>query len=180
MKNYDNRYLPTYAPDAVQYMRDELTEVGFEEIATTEKADQVLTQGKNEVVLLVINSVCGCAAGSVRPGVALALQHRLIPDHLVTAFAGQDKQVVEYIRQSYLTNFLPSSPCIALFKNGHMIHILERKDLVNYDPEEISSILTALFDKHCNRVGPSVNPDKYNNLAFTVMCSTTIPKFEIN
>ena len=180
MNKYDNRYLPTYAPDAVQYMRDELTEVGFEKITSIEEADQVLTQQKDQVVLLVINSVCGCAAGSVRPGVALALQHHLIPDYLVTTFAGQDKQVVEYIRQKYLTNFIPSSPCIALFKNGQMLHILERKDLVNLDPEEISHILTALFDKSCFRIGPSVEPEKYNSLGFTVMCSTNIPKFESN
>lgn len=180
MNKIESRYLPTYDPDSVQYMRDELTDIGFVEMMTLETIDKALNTSDNQVTLLLINSVCGCAAGSARPGVALALQHQRIPDRLVTAFAGQDKQAVEYIRQRYLGDYLPSSPCIAMFKNGELIEVLERKDLVNREPEQISDILTGIFDSHCTRPGPSIDPKIYDNLNFTVMCSSNLPRFEDN
>jgi putative YphP/YqiW family bacilliredoxin len=177
MSDFNNRFMPTYEPEAVQYMRDELTDVGFEEVVTVDEVDFALNQQDDQVVLLVINSVCGCAAGGARPGVALALHNDLIPDRLVTAFAGQDKQAIEYIRQRYLSDFVPSSPSIVLFKNSEMINILERKDLVNLEPERIADILSEFFNKTCRKPGPSINRELYDSLGFTIMCSSNIPKF---
>ena len=97
MDKFEIQYQPTYDPEAVQYMRDELTAVGFQELLTLEDVDEVLLNQPDKSVLLVVNSVCGCAAGSARPGVALALQHQVIPDKLVTVFAGMEKKAVEYV-----------------------------------------------------------------------------------
>lgn len=178
--NIDPRYLPSYDPDSVQYMRDELIEVGFEEALTPDDVDNYLAQNDDQTVLLVINSVCGCAAGSARPGVALALQNERIPDRLVTSFAGQDKMAVEYIRQRFLSDYVPSSPCVVLFRNGEVLHILQRKDLVHKDPEEISDLLIEAFDKYCQRPGPSVDREHYDQLSFTIQCSSNLPKFNSN
>jgi hypothetical protein len=109
-------------------MREELTRIGFEELSTPEEVDRVLGR-KDGTVLVVVNSVCGCAAGKARPGVALALRRRVVPDHLATVFAG--------------------SPQIALFKGGDLVHLLERKDIEGCDAEEIAADLAAAFDHHC-------------------------------
>ena len=180
MDKFETQYRPNYDPAAVQHMRDELTDVGFQEMFTLDDVDRELLNRPDESVLLVVNSVCGCAAGSARPGVALALQHHTIPDHLVTVFAGMDKKVVEYIRQRFLSQFHPSSPCFALFRNGEIEFMMERKDIVNKSPEEISSILTTLFDQKCKGKGPSISPDKYQQLNNVVMCSSNIPKYQEN
>ena len=174
----DPRYRPTYDPAAVQYMRDELTAVGFEELLTPEAIDRVLDTQNNEYVLLVINSVCGCAAGGVRPGVAYALQHSVIPDRLVTSFAGMDKLAVEYLRHKYLSRFTPSSPNISLFQNGKLLFHMQRKDLVDKAPEEIGEILRQLFDHFCTRPGPSIPPEKYDALEYTIVCSSHLPKYQ--
>ncbi len=178
MNNFDLRYRPNYDPASVQYMRDELTAVGFNELFDLDTVDDALLKNNDETVLLVVNSVCGCAAGSARPGVALALQHQVIPEHLVSVFAGMDKRPVEYVRQRFLNSFVPSSPCIALFKNGEIDFILERKDIVNKSPEEISDILTGVFDDKCNRSGPSVDPEIYDQLEYTIQCSSKLPKYQ--
>ena len=140
MNYYDLKYRPNYDPEAVQYMRDELIDVGFSELLTLEDIDKTILQENNKTVFLVINSVCGCAAGSARPGVSLALQHTTIPDELVSVFAGMDKKAVEYLRQRFLSDFIPSSPTFVLFKNGKIEFIMERKDIVNKDQEIIADI----------------------------------------
>ena len=180
MDNYDIQYRPNYDPAAVQYMREELTHVGFKELLTSDQVDESLLQNNDESVFLVVNSVCGCAAGSARPGIALALQHHIIPEHLVCTFAGMDKKPLEYIRQRFLSNYVPSSPCFALFRNGEIEFIMERKDLVNKSPEEIAEILTKVFDQKCKRPGPSISPEKYNTLDNVVMCSSNIPRYQGN
>ncbi len=180
MENIDIRYRPNYDPASVQYMRDELKAVGFSEILSLEDVDQAILREDDDTVLLVVNSVCGCAAGGARPGVAMALQHRVIPDHLVTVFAGMEKKPVEYIRQRFLVDFVPSSPVIALFRKGELQFILERKDLVNKSPEEISDILRAGFDKTCRKQGPSVDPETYDRLEYTIQCSSNLPRFGEN
>ncbi|GAB4335207.1 MAG: BrxA/BrxB family bacilliredoxin [Calditrichia bacterium] len=177
MDRYEAQYAPTYEPESVQYMRDELTDVGFVELKGLDAVDAAILREDEDAVLLVINSVCGCAAGGARPGVALALQHHVIPEHLVTVFAGQDKREVEYIRQRFLTDYMPSSPCIVLFKKGAIVFIMERKDILNKEPEEIADILTEQFEKYAKRQGPSVSPDQYNQLSYTVQCSSNIPKY---
>jgi putative YphP/YqiW family bacilliredoxin len=178
MDNHDIRYRPNYDPAAIKYMRDELTQVGFRELLTLEAVDEALLETEDEAVFLVINSVCGCAAGSARPGVALALQHHTIPEHLVCTFAGMDKKPLEYIRQRFLSDYLPSSPCFALFRNGEIGFIMERKDLVNKSPEEIAEILTKIFEQKCTRSGPSISPEKYSRLDNVVMCSSNIPRYQ--
>ncbi len=180
MDKYEIHYRPNYDPAAVQYMRDELTAVGFKELLNIEQVDHVLLEHPDQTVLLVVNSVCGCAAGSARPGVALALQHKVIPDHLVTVFAGMDKKVVEYVRQKFLTNYIPSSPLFAIFRNGHVEYIMERKDLVNKTPEQIAEKLTSVFDQICSRSGPSISPERYAQLTNVVQCSSQLPKFQDN
>jgi putative YphP/YqiW family bacilliredoxin len=178
MENTDLRYMPTYDPDSVQYMRDELIDVGFEELYSLEDVDKALLQQNDEIVLMMINSVCGCAAGSARPGVALALQHWVIPDQLAAVFAGQDKMAVEYVRQRFLSEYMPSSPCIAIYKNGELQFLMQRKDLVHKSPEEISEILTQVFDQLCSRPGPSISPEAYDRLEYTVQCSSNIPRYQ--
>src|SRR4030066_1181608 len=110
---------PMYDQDAVQPMRDELIAVGFKELLTVKDVDEALLVNDNKTTLVMINSVCGCAAGSARPGISLALQHTTIPDKLYTGFAGMEREAVDRIRQ-YITNFPSSSPSIALFKNGEL------------------------------------------------------------
>ncbi len=178
MDKFEIKYRPNYDPQAVQYMRDELTDVGFVECLTLEDADRFLLERGDETVLLVINSVCGCAAGSARPGVAMALQHKVIPDHLVTVFAGMEKKVVEYVRQRFLSDFMPSSPLFAIFRNGSPEFVMQRKDIVNKSPEEISQILIGIFDRMCRKAGPSISPEKFAKLENIVMCSSNLPKYQ--
>src|SRR5687768_9277720 len=101
--------MPMYDEDAVQPMRDELLAYGFEEARTPEEVDKAIRESQG-TVLMVVNSVCGCAAGSARPGVGAALQNKIIPDKLVTVFAGQDREAVEQLRQVHLKEYPPSSP----------------------------------------------------------------------
>ncbi|MFZ0392035.1 MAG: BrxA/BrxB family bacilliredoxin [Calditrichia bacterium] len=178
MKNIDLRYMPTYDPASVQYMRDELKSVGFSELLSLEDVDKALLNNSGETALLVVNSVCGCAAGGARPGVAHALQHSTIPEHLVTVFAGMEKRAVEYVRQRFLSDYVPSSPVIALIKNGEVVFIMERKDLVEKEPEQIGEILREQFDKFCKRQGPSISPEEYDQLSFTIQCSSNLPRYE--
>jgi len=181
MQNYiDPRYAPKYDPEAVQYMRDELIEVGFEEALTLEDIDRHLIENSDETVLFVINSVCGCSAGTARPGIAMALQHHCIPDRLVTSFAGQDRMAVEYLRQRFLSNYMPSSPCIALFRGGELLYFLQRKDIVDREATEIARMLIGSFEKYCHRRGPSMEPEKFEQLTFVRKCSSELPKYSEN
>ncbi|MBN2366226.1 MAG: BrxA/BrxB family bacilliredoxin [Calditrichaeota bacterium] len=178
MDKFDIQYRPNYDPHSVQYMRDELTAVGFSECLTLDDIDRALLKSTDETVLLVINSVCGCAAGSARPGVAMALQHRVIPDRLVTVFAGMEKKTVEYLRQRFLSDFLPSSPLFAIFRSGQAEFVMQRKDIVNKSPEEIAGLLTTVFDRMCSKAGPSISPEEFSKLENIAMCSSNIPKYQ--
>jgi putative YphP/YqiW family bacilliredoxin len=137
-----------YDPRLVQPMRDELTRLGFQELRTPDEVDDAVTT-KDQTVLLVVNSVCGCAAGKARPGVALALQHGARPDRLMTVFAGMDVEATERAR-AYFEGYPPSSPQIALLKNGRLLHMLERKDIEGRDAPEIASDLAAAFETFCS------------------------------
>jgi len=136
-----------YDPLLVQPMRDELTRVGFKELQTPADIDAALTATGS--TLLVINSVCGCAAGTARPGIAQSLRHKNIPDHLVTVFAGQDKEATAYVRETYLKNVPPSSPSIALFRDGALIGVVHRHMIEGRFPEAISQMLTQAYDEFC-------------------------------
>lgn len=134
----------------VQGMRDELTRIGFTELRTPEEVDQALQgEGAKGTTLLVINSVCGCAAGLARPAVALSLKHEKVPDHLYTVFAGQDKEATERAR-SYFPEQPPSSPSFALLKDGKLVHMIHRHEIENVPLEEIAANLTRAYDKYCD------------------------------
>lgn len=165
---------PIYDPFAVQPMRDELTWVGFEELLTPEDVDRAVRETKG-TLLVVINSVCGCAAGSARPGVALALQHKIIPDRLTTVFAGQEREATARVRE-YLVGYPPSSPSMAILKDGKVLFMLERYQIEGRAPEQIAQALTQAFDQFCTRPGPSVSPEKYAELVHAKACGSQIPR----
>jgi putative YphP/YqiW family bacilliredoxin len=138
-----------YDPRLVQPMREELTRIGFQELRTPESVDQALA-AKDQTVLLVVNSVCGCAAGKARPGVALALARGHRPDVLTTVFAGMDLEATTRARE-YFEGYPPSSPQIALLKNGRLLHMMERKDIEGRDAPAIAQDLVAAFDTFCGQ-----------------------------
>jgi putative YphP/YqiW family bacilliredoxin len=136
-------------PDVmVQGMRDELTRVGFRELRTPEEVDAALKNEKR-TALVVVNSVCGCAAGRARPAIARALANAARPELLLTVFAGQDREATERAR-SYFTGYAPSSPSIALLRDGKVAFMLERHDIENRDPYSIARDLTQAFDQFCS------------------------------
>lgn len=136
-----------YMRDMIQPMRDELTRLGIKELRTPEEVVENFEQAKG-TALVVVNSVCGCAAGQCRPGVAKALQHDVKPDHLFTVFAGQDKEATAKARE-YFAPYPPSSPSIALLKDGELVHMIERHQIENRSADEIAADLTRAFDAHC-------------------------------
>jgi len=169
---------PLYDPVAVQPMRDELLYVGFEELNTPDKLEEKLDSITSGSTLVVINSVCGCAAGSARPGVTLALQHKTIPGNLYTVFAGQDRDSIDLLRSKYLAAFPPSSPSVALFKDGEVVHMMHRYQIEGRGPQEIADDLIKAFDKHCDRQGPAISQEAYAKLVHARACGSKIPLHE--
>ena len=168
---------PMYDPEAVQPMRDELIAVGFTELLTPEEVDKAINVKDDKTVLVMINSVCGCAAGSARPGVSLALQHTVIPDKLYTGFAGMEREAVDKIRH-YVTNFPPSSPSVALFKNGEIIYFMQRYDIEGRNKVEIAEKLKEDFNEVCTKKGPSISPEDFAKVEYAKMCGSKIPLFK--
>lgn len=138
-----------YPEIMIRPMREELVRLGFEELKAPEQVDATL-QNNEGTVMVVVNSICGCAAGKARPGVALALQHDTRPDKLVTVFAGADIEATERAR-SYFTGYGPSSPSIAIIKDGQLVHMMERHQIEGRDASQIANELTLAFDKYCSR-----------------------------
>lgn len=136
-----------YPEELVTPMREELTMVGFKELKTAEDVDKVF-ENKEGTILMVINSVCGCAAGNARPGVKMALENAKKPDILTTVFAGQDLEATQRARQ-YTVPYPPSSPSIALFKDGKLVDFIERHMIEGRPAELISQHLVVQFDQHC-------------------------------
>lgn len=136
-----------YNPALVKPMREELTKLGVVELTNVEDVDKALKDEKDPV-LVVVNSVCGCAAGACRPAVALALQHDKVPTKLTTVFAGQDKEATERAR-SYFLGMPPSSPAIVLMKEGHVATMFHRHDIEGRTAEQIAQDLKNAFDEHC-------------------------------
>jgi putative YphP/YqiW family bacilliredoxin len=133
-------------------MRAELTRLGIHESRTAAEVEQaVQTPG---TVMIVVNSVCGCAAGKARPGIALALQHARRPDLVTTVFAGADLEATERAR-ALLAPYPPSSPSIGLLRDGALVFMLERRDIENRDAASIAARLTAAFDEHCTELTPA-------------------------
>ena len=137
-----------YPAELVAPMRGELTQVGFQELLTPEQVDTVLTNTKG-TALVVVNSVCGCAARMARPGVKIALeQSAKKPEKLTTVFAGVDRESTERARE-YMLPYPPSSPSIALFKDGKLVHFLERHHIEGRPAELIAENLKAAFNQYC-------------------------------
>ena len=130
----------------VQPMKDELTAVGFEQLETPEEVDAAMN--RKGTTLVVVNSVCGCAAGSARPSVKAAIRHSVKPDHLVTVFAGQDIEAVQRVRE-FLKDQPPSSPAIAMLKDGELIAMIHRHQIESYPASAITDALTGAFEKFC-------------------------------
>lgn len=128
-------------------MRQELVRIGFKELRTPEEVDAEL-EHQQGTTLVMVNSICGCAAGRARPGVALAIQHEPRPRHLTTVFAGQDRPATERAR-SYFAGEPPSSPQIALFKDGRMVFMMQRREIEGRDAPEIAERLREAFDRYC-------------------------------
>lgn len=136
-----------YPIEIVAPMKEELTENGFDELVTVEEVDTVLRQPGS--TLVVINSVCGCSAGSARPGVLMAVANSPSrPDRLTTSFAGYDMEAVRKIRE-HLLPYPPSSPAIALFKDGKLVHMIERHQIEGRPAQLIAGNLMAAFEEHC-------------------------------
>ena len=136
-----------YPEQMVTPMRQDLSQVGFKELRTSEEVGALLGTEKG-TVLVVINSVCGCAAGNARPGVKAAIKNDKKPDYITTVFAGVDSEAVAKARE-YMAPFPHSSPCIALFKGGEVVHMLERHHIEGSTSEAIASNLMAAFDELC-------------------------------
>ena len=139
-----------YPEIMIRPMREELTRLGFEELRTPETVDETI-QNTEGTVMVVVNSICGCAAGKARPGVALALQHSVRPDKVATVFAGADIEATERAR-SYFTGYQPSSPSVALLKDGKLVYMMERYQIEGKGPSQIAQELTRAFDEHCSKV----------------------------
>lgn len=137
-----------YPDFLTQPMREELTRIGFQELKTAGDVDRTVKDSKG-VVMVVVNSVCGCAAGRARPGIADAMHHSAKPDVLTTVFAGADHEATERARQ-YFAGYPPSSPSVALLKDGQLLYMMERKNIEIRSAEEISQELRAAFDKFCS------------------------------
>lgn len=169
---------PIYDPEQVRPMWEELANVGVRPLTTPEDVDEVLSK-ESGTALCVVNSVCGCAAGGARPGVTLALQGDVIPDELVTVFAGMDQEAVARARE-HMEGIAPSSPCIALFQNGKPVHVLERRHIERMSAMDIANNLTQAFQQVCERKGPSVPPEVFNSNQHVDTCGSTISPYEGN
>jgi putative YphP/YqiW family bacilliredoxin len=136
-----------YPDFLTQPMREELTRIGFRELKSAAEVDDAVTRSKG-VVMVVVNSVCGCAAGRARPGIAQALEHATRPDVLTTVFAGADDEATRRARE-YFKGYAPSSPSVALLKEGKLLYMMERKNIEIRTADDIADELKAAFDKFC-------------------------------
>jgi putative YphP/YqiW family bacilliredoxin len=137
-----------YPEIMIRPMREELTRLGAKELRSAADVDQTL-QNSQGTVMVVVNSICGCAAGRARPGVALALENERKPDQVVTVFAGADIEATEQAR-SYFTGYAPSSPSIALLKDGELVYMLERRQIEGREAPTIAEDLKRAFDEYCS------------------------------
>ena len=163
---------PIYDPQAVEPMWKELAAVGVEPLTTPEQVDTALAGPGT--TLVIVNSVCGCAAGQARPGAMQALQNGVIPDRSVTVFAGVDRDAVEAARK-HMAGYPPSSPAMGLFKDGKQVFMLQRIDLQQMNQDQVAGALQGAFDQHCAKKGPSVDPEVYRQLQPYQGCGSSIP-----
>ena len=136
-----------YPEMMVRPMREELTRIGVQELKSVAEVDAVLGQGEG-TTLVFVNSVCGCAAAGARPALAMALQHQAKPAKVVTVFAGVDNEATQRAR-SFFSDYQPSSPSIALLKDGEVVHFVHRHMIEGRGPQQVAAELVAAFDKYC-------------------------------
>ena len=136
-----------YPESFVAPMREELSRLGVQELKTAAAVDAAV-KDTSGTLMVVVNSICGCAAGKARPGIALALRHPVRPDRVATVFAGADIEATDRAR-SYFTGYAPSSPSIGLLRDGQLVWMLERRQIENRGPEQIATALTSAFDQFC-------------------------------
>ena len=136
-----------YPEIMIRPMREDLTRIGVEELKTPEAVDDAV-KNTSGTLMIVVNSICGCAAGKARPGIALALGHEVKPDKVTTVFAGADIEATDRAR-SYFTGYGPSSPSIGILKDGQLVYMMERYQIEGRGPEQIANELTQAFDKFC-------------------------------
>lgn len=144
-----------YSELMIRPMREELTRIGVEELRTPEQVDNLLNNSKG-TVMVVVNSICGCAAGKARPGIAQALQHDVKPEKVATVFAGADIEATEKAR-SYFTGYQPSSPSIALLKDGELVWMMERREIEGKAASQVADELKQAFDQHCAKTEATVS-----------------------
>lgn len=145
-----------YSEMMIHGMRQELAQLGIEETKTTEAVNEAV-QNTDGTLMVVVNSVCGCAAGGVRPGIAMALQHsEAKPDRTITVFAGADIDATETARD-YFAGYAPSSPSIGFLRNGELVGMFERRDLEGRPPQVIAQALVDAFNKHCTKTDAANN-----------------------
>jgi putative YphP/YqiW family bacilliredoxin len=142
-----------YPESFIGPMRQELTRLGVQELRTADQVDALLRDSRG-TVMVVVNSMCGCAAGKARPGIARALQHHVKPDVVATVFAGGDIEATERAR-AYFTGYAPSSPSVALLRDGKLVYMMERRQIENQPAEAIARDLTAAFDQFCGSTEPA-------------------------
>ncbi|MCY3758907.1 MAG: BrxA/BrxB family bacilliredoxin [Acidobacteria bacterium] len=136
-----------YPEEFIGPMREELTRLGVQETRSPQEVDELL-RNEDGTVMMVINSMCGCAAGRARPGIALALKHAVVPAKVATVFAGGDLEATARVRE-YLQEYPPSSPSVALFREGRPVFMMHRHQIEYRDASQIADTLTAAFDRHC-------------------------------
>jgi putative YphP/YqiW family bacilliredoxin len=137
-----------YPEVLIKPMRDELTQIGVQEARTPEAVDAAVNQPGT--VMIIVNSVCGCAAGRARPGIALALRNSTLPDRIVTVFAGADIDATDHAR-AYFKGYPPSSPSVGLLRDGELVYLLQRHQIEGREAPQIASELTAAFDRYCSK-----------------------------
>ena len=141
--------MPMYPEIMVVPMREELTRLGIEELRTPEEVDQAL-KNRPGTTMVVVNSICGCAAGRMRPAVRMALQNSIRPDQSYSVFAGQEKEATDRAR-SYFTGYPPSSPSIAILRDGQLVYMMPRRDIESREAPAIAADLKTAFDKLCGK-----------------------------
>lgn len=146
VNNLNKKNRNMYPADLVKPMKEELTSIGFEELQSAEAVDQAIKQ--EGTTLVVVNSVCGCAAANARPAAKMSLENSKKPSHLATVFAGVDKEATEKAR-AHMVPFPPSSPCMALFKDGELVHMLERHHIEGRPAEMIAENLKDAYNEYC-------------------------------
>jgi putative YphP/YqiW family bacilliredoxin len=144
-----------YPEEFIAPMREELTLIGVEELRTAQAVDEAVKNTPG-TLMIVVNSICGCAAGKARPGVALALKNEVRPDKVATVFAGADIEATEKAR-SYFTGYAPSSPSIGLLKNGELVYMMQRYQIEGKGPEQIADELKRAFDQCCSAASVAAN-----------------------